>query len=258
MKNRIIGEKLAIDNAGVKEFFDKRPQKKLPYLLNYTNYQDNNPELALTRDECEVRKIKKYLNLRQGSFILDIGCGVGRWCAHVLNDIGENGLYVGVDYSENILKLAADNYKANKNAKFYQSSFQQIIKKLPQDLVNIGFDNVIINGVLMYINDDELLTTLSQVKKLLKDGGRLYLKESVGIKERLTLNNIYSAELTSSYSAIYRSIAEYQEYVQQIFTSGSYSLLHSGDMWEENAKNRRETTAYFWIIEKNKVEGKRL
>lgn len=50
----------------------------------------------------------------------------------------------------------------------------------------------------------------------------------------------------------YRSIAEYREYMQQIFTSGGYSLLHSGDMWEENAKNRRETTAYFWIIEKIK------
>lgn len=252
VENRVIGEKLAIDNAGVKEFFDKRPQKKLPYLLNYTNYQDNNPELALMRDECEVKKIKKYLNLHCGSFILDIGCGVGRWCAHVLGDIGENGLYVGVDYSENILKLAADNYKADINAEFYQSSFQQITKNLPQDLVSRGFDTVIVNGVLMYINDDELMTALSQVKNLLKDGGRLYLKESVGVKERLTLNNIYSAELTSNYSAIYRSIAEYSSYVQQLFTSGGYSLLYSGDMWGEDAKNRRETTAYFWIIEKDR------
>ena len=106
---RIKNQKIHIDDRQVKQFFDDRIKKQLPYLLNYTNYQDNHPQLALERDKYEKQKIEPFLNLQSDSMVLDIGCGVGRWGKHILSKISSKGCYTGVDYSGQILNLAREN-----------------------------------------------------------------------------------------------------------------------------------------------------
>lgn len=105
-EQRIKTNKIAIDEDDVKLFFNNRVNKNLPYLINYTNYQDKHPELALERDKYEKDRIMPFLNLQPESRILDIGCGVGRWGNHMLKILSNQGMYVGADYSGNILNLA--------------------------------------------------------------------------------------------------------------------------------------------------------
>jgi len=112
-----------------------------------------------------------------------------------------------------------------------------------------GHDLILVNGVLMYVNDDDLRACLNNVKQLLSDGGLLYIKESVSYGKRLTLDQIYSEELAHDYSAIYRSIAEYETLWDEYFPAGEgWEIVEHGEVWENALGNRRETTAYFWLV----------
>ena len=243
---RVEDERIAIDASAVKSFFDNRCKKKLPYLYNYTNYQDNHPELALKRDQWEKQIIAPLLNLQAGESVLDIGCGVGRWGQWVLE---QDACYFGVDYSQSLLNLAQEALPASECCHWLCSSFQDLLPALAQ--AGYGqqqFDKIFINGVFVYINDEEIPGCIRAADCLLKPGGRFYLREPVGREQRLTLNGIYSDELASQYSAIYRSIDEYQAlWVRYLKT---YKCIASDELWKQDLANRKETTAYYWLWEK--------
>lgn len=245
-KNRVKNERVDIDASAVKSFFDNRHKKNLRYLYNYTNYQDNHPQLALKRDQWEKKVIEPLIDLRAGECVLDIGCGVGRWGKWVQD---QGGIYFGIDYSQSLLDLAKAALPESDRCHWVCSSFQM----LPQNMAQAGygqqqFDKIFINGVFTYINDEEIPSCIQAADKLLKSRGRLYLREPVSREQRLTLNGIYSEELTSEYSAIYRSIVEYQAVWSTYLKL--YKCLAANELWKQDLANRKETTAYYWIMEK--------
>lgn len=246
---RILSEAVDINNDKVHSFFDNRVNKKLFHRYNLINYQDNNPTLALERDEQEKRKIRPFLSISENMRILDIGCGVGRWGDELVPEL-TGGIYVGVDYSEqliNIAREAAEETKTAEKRKYLVGSFQDLTDVLESNGVNEGFDLVIINGVLMYINDTDINNCMGGIGSLLNKKGMIYIKESVGINSRLTLKDIYSEELTSDYSAIYRSKNEYEDYFSRCLDE--LVLVAEGETFEDqNLHNRKETTSYFWIF----------
>lgn len=249
MGERTRGTHVLLDQDGIKEFFDGRSKKVLPHLYNYTNYQDNHPDLVLRRDRYEKQKVLPDLRIGKDTRVLDIGCGVGRWAGTVLSC---GGMYVGVDYSEPLLALARnaceEAKESNRQYEFICSSFQDICEKLPGHDAEDGFDLIIVNGVMVYINDSDLPKCMANADRLLRPAGRLYIKEPIAYGERLTLNHVYSEELSSDYSAIYRSVDEYEALWESL--GERYSMARKGDMWEDSLKNRKETGPYYWIMEK--------
>lgn len=248
--NRIIDQKVDIDITTVHNFFDNRVNKKLFHRYNLVNYQDDHPELALQRDKAEKAKILPYIKPDSSSRILDIGCGVGRWGDELVQQLSD-GIYVGVDYSQNLIdvakKAALDDNSSNKR-KYYVGSFQQIKNVLQTNGETDLFDIIIVNGVMVYINDCDVYNCINSITDLIKPNGRIYIKESVGVDSRYTLKDIYSNELTSNYSAIYRSIKEYRELFTNCFSA--YKLVSEGETFAENGlNNRKETTSYYWIYE---------
>ena len=249
MGDRVRAQNIEIDKEKTKKFFDARSKKKLPYLYNYTNYQDKSPELVLQRDSYEKHKILPVLGIEKDMRVLDIGCGVGRWAESVLS---HGGIYIGADYSESLLALAREACGAitdgGSRYDFICSSFQNLYENLPVECSAQGFDIIIVNGVMTYINDNELGKCLDNVDALLKTGGLFYGKEPVSYAERLTLNNVYSDELECDYSAIYRSVEEYEKLWAAF--GEKYVLLQKGRMYESALNNRKETGAYYWVMRK--------
>lgn len=246
---RICGENISIDERMTQEFFDNRINKKLPHRYNYVIYQDSNPQLALERDLYEKNKMCSFLKFEPEDYVLDIGCGVGRWGDEIVN-ILEKGKYIGVDYSESLLEIARESLQWPGKCELFSGSFQEIEKVLRNNNINVLFDKILINGVLMYINDTDIGTCLGSVDVILKKGGMIYIKESVGLEQRFTLKDFYSQELTSTYSAIYRSLSEYEDLLRKYFLEKGYEIITSGETWEQSQKNRKETTSYYWIIKK--------
>ncbi len=245
---RIEGRIVKIDEASTRRFFQTRTQKELPHRYNYVIYQDATPELALERDAYEKEKIKPYLRVNEDSMVLDIGCGVGRWGDEIIPQL-TSGKYIGIDFSEDFLKMAKEKLGCSGKCIFYHSSFQEAENKLYHNGYTT-FDIILINGVLMYINDEDIQACLNMVDRLTHKGSRIYIKESAGTKARFTLNNYFSKELGSQYSAIYRSLEEYNTLFQQTYFANGYRLIKSDATWKQELENRKETLSWYWIIEK--------
>jgi ubiquinone/menaquinone biosynthesis C-methylase UbiE len=241
---RVKGTRVAIDEKAVQSFFARRHEKKLPHRWNYATFQDANPDLALVRDVAEKEKILPLLDIHPGMRVLDIGCGVGRWSGDIL---AAGADYVGVDYTQSFLDIAAEAQPPTSHCTWVCSDFQHVGMALKEREIPVPFDRILINAVFMYINDEDIPKCLSETDRLLARGGRLYLRESVSHTDRLTLDGIYSEELTSNYSAIYRSIREYADYWKRYLPG--YRVLKE----DERAKElviRKETTSYAWLLQK--------
>lgn len=240
---RILGKATALDDGEIRAFFDARAKKELPCFLSYTNYQDKHPQIAIARDEDEKRRILPLLDLKAGETVLDIGCGVGRWCDAVL---AAGARYLGMDYSRPLLRLAEKAHAGQDGARFVCARFQEARAALQEEPPAWQrFDKILVNGVLMYVNDADLSVCLANVKALLKDHGMLYLKESCATSQRLTLDAVYSEEMECPYSAIYRTPAEYDAELRAHMEG--FELIEKGDAYGGALKNRKETGAYFWI-----------
>lgn len=252
MKKRIKGEQIDIDYKDTLNFFEHRgTNKTLGNKYNYVLFQDDNPELALQRDYEEKEKICTLLTWKPDEFVLDIGCGIGRWGEEIL----KKGLYyVGIDYSEHLLKIASENLK-DYIGKFQliHGNFQKFPDKLAETDAPDCFDKIFINGVCMYLNDDDLVLGLEHIGKVSGNTCEIYLKETVTLEERLTLNQFYSESLTQSYTAIYRSIEEYRNLlIQKLVEPYGFEITKEEFLFESTLRNRKETTDYYFILKRRK------
>lgn len=245
---RIYDEIIDINENEVKEFFEERAKREMPHRYNYSIYQDDNPELALKRDKYEKELISSLINFKENSYILDIGCGVGRWGdAFVSKNIKQ---YVGVDISEEFLNIARASFATygNKFA-FIKADFKNVIKVLSEYGLRTVYDYIFVNGVFLYINDSDVMPCLSIVDDLMASGGIVYIKDAIALETRLTLNSFQSKELKSSYSAIYRPERIWDRWINQAFPDARYQMVKKGPIWPEDLHNRKETKQYYWIIE---------
>ena len=108
------------------------------------------------------------------------------------------------------------------------------------------FELVFVNGVFMYLNDKDYRQALKDIHNVCAEHCELYIKESMGIVKRLTLNQIYSESLAQNYSAIYRSVKEYRQTLMEEF-SHDFSLVAEERLYEEELINREETIDYYFV-----------
>lgn len=244
MSQRIIGDKVDLDYRNIQEFFDRRGEKKkLGSKYNYVLYQDDCPELAVKRDLQEKEKISQILHLEAGQRVLDIGCGIGRWGEYLL----EKGIYyVGIDGSHKMIERAEKNLKGYSERKLIKGVFQELPGCLKMAGEEKPFELVFVNGVFMYLNDKDYRQALKDIHNVCAEHCELYIKESMGIVKRLTLNQIYSESLAQNYSAIYRSVKEYRQTLMEEFLH-DFSLVAEERLYEEELINREETIDYYFV-----------
>jgi len=70
------------------------------------------------------------------------------------------------------------------------------------------------------------------------------------VNERLSLDDFFSGDMGSNYSAIYRSIKEYTTIIRDCFLTRSYSLISCGPSWNENFEENKETCNAYWVLRK--------
>ena len=110
------------------------------------------------------QEIKDLLSeIRSGSSVLDIGFGTGR----VRQVLPTNLDYTGLDNSPELLEVAQRRYPNNK---FIQADARQL--PLPDKF----FDAVLLIAVVHhFLNKQDRMKVLSEARRVLKTGGRLYL-----------------------------------------------------------------------------------
>ena len=159
------------------------------------------------RDYNEARNfidnIVEYLDLKKGSKILDLACGIGRHSIY-LDKIGFK--VVGTDKSPNNIKKA----KASQNQSLNFLQMEMI------DNTNHKYDGIFnLFTSFGYVNHDYNLKTVKNIERQLKDNGTvvvdfmntLFVKNNLVIEETKVINDLsFKIKRRSDGKFIYKEI----------------------------------------------------
>ena len=121
--------------------------------------------IGLNIEEYRLRAVE-LLQLKQGDFVLDIGCGTGLNFGPLIQRIGPKGRIIGVDLSSKMLACAKERIKRSKwnNVELVHSDITSY--HFPE-----GVNGAISTGVFGYVTGrDKVIETISHS---LVHGGRL-------------------------------------------------------------------------------------
>ena len=247
---RIYGENTAIDSENVKSFWNNNAKKDATLksvLLGY-DFGDNSAEL---HNRKELKIVTDFINDNAppptphniiNKTVLDIGCGIGRW-AYNLKEIIKK--YDGIDFSEEFIKAANNNFKQYPEIMFYCMSAVNIDASVLVD----QYDLIIATEVSMYINDNEIEKLYNYINSFSKKDSLLYIQDTTSLLEtRLTLKDFDSKELKTKYNAIYRTKAEYEKLFEKYLPD--FILAKNGTelLLDKNSGAREETNARYWCF----------
>lgn len=236
---RIYGDKIDIDYSSARNFWNSRAKtdNSIKSVLLGTKFSKNS---GVLRNKKELSILLSCLNSSKKYDILDIGCGNGRWCNNLRKNIK---IYHGIDYSNEFIKSNQSNFSEFDNYKFFNMSITDIdISKLFNK-----YDLLIATGVLMYVNDNDIKSFFNLINNI--NPTFIYMQESVSIMPtRLTLKDFDSEELKTEYSAIYRTLDEYKNYILSLMSS--YKINKTGLLLDKQTGAREETNASYWFLER--------
>lgn len=148
--------------------FEKPPQYIVDALQNL------HPEIIKTYYGCGIIIPDCLKDLT----ILDLGCGTGHDVYLLSQFVGEQGTVIGVDMTDEQLKIAIDHEDYHKQKFGYTDSNTQFIKGYIEDLTAIGnnsIDLVISNCVVNLSKEKEKV--LREIHRVLKEGGEFYFSD---------------------------------------------------------------------------------
>jgi len=109
--------------------------------------------------------VRSALGATPGERILDVGCGPGFYVAELLDDVGPEGLILGVDSSPHMLALAGRRNAGHDNVAFREGN----ASSLPVE--DGAFDAALCVQVLEYVPDAS--GALAEMHRALRPDGRL-------------------------------------------------------------------------------------
>lgn len=241
---RVTGAPVAVDPEAVRDFFARREtHARSTHPLTSVLYQDKNPSLAEARDEVEKERLLPWLRLSPGVRLLDIACGIGRWATPAID---EGASYVGIDFAEGLLQVART---AEPRGAYRAHDLATLTHQTIRDLGRP--DRVLIAGALIYLNDPVVTQLASAIASGASIRCRLVLREPTGINERLTLEQVESSELESTYSAIYRTRTELLDLFGTPLTDAGFRLITDKDLFDGSLNNRQETRQRFYVWDRS-------
>lgn len=132
----------------------------------HDNYNEIAADFNLTRKKeiwPEIAKLAE--SVKDGDRVLDLGCGNGRLIEALKDKEIE---YLGVDNSEELIKLARENYP---NYKFIVSDILNL-----ENVESQKFDYIFCLATLQHLPSEELrIKALREMKLLLSDQGRIII-----------------------------------------------------------------------------------
>lgn len=247
---RVYDQNLDLDYAATRRFFEQRGEKIAQVgSLGAVLYQDRQPDLARRRSAHELDRIAPKLKAgRPAQSILDLGCGTGRWTA-ALADVTRH--YVGLDFCEEFLNEARRAAPLLETGQTLRYEHADLSQGLPASVQTMAFDSIIVAGVLLYLNDADARTLLQQIAARLNPQGLLYIREPLGVAQRLTLKAHYSDDLHAEYSSVYRSLDEFRVMLDDAAHGHGLSLCETDGLYPPELDNRSDTRQHYFLLQKS-------
>lgn len=178
------------------------------------------------RFHAEIQIVEELLTGvdRRGT-VLDLGCGVGYWAEAFAQQFSA---VVAVEGSSNLYRELRTRCARYTNIKSVHSN---VLSFQPEGEFSLAF----LGGLLMYLDESDVVALLSKLRKRLGPDGVILCRESTVKNNTLTLSG--------DYSVVYRSIESYRRIfknsglaVRTIERNEPYVLLQVGceliDKWK--------------------------
>jgi hypothetical protein len=111
-----------------------------------------------------------------------------------------------------------------------------------------SFDVILFIATSIYLNDKDLVQAYEEIKGLLAKGGRIYVRESVGLEKRLTLDGVWSTALSAYYSAVYRTREEYLELLRPLLSV--CDIIDERIVSDFDDDSKPETSRWYAVLRK--------
>jgi amino acid adenylation domain-containing protein len=184
----------------------------------YTTAFSDIPEVAEYVGQTESDHMFRVLKADPELEVLDLGCGFGRWAV----EFGKRcHRVVAVDFSPKMIERAHDFSRARG-----LTNIQHHVSPIQDFSSSDRFDIVLLSGVLVSIDDSQLLDTLENARQQLKPGGRIVVREIVAINNRHTLSSRIPNDPQSQHYSFYRRTNDYV----QAFEKAGMRLAYANDM----------------------------
>ena len=150
------------------------------------DYFNKKASLVFSEEEgkLEEKCLLKFIPKKNFLSILDLGCGNGRWAKVLKNKISN---YVGVDFSETFITESKKLFNNNKNFSFHCMSAEEYLSEEK-------FDIIFIIGLMTYMNDNQILKMIDNLKKMLSKSGRIIVR-NVTLAEANKGRRVYDRKL---------------------------------------------------------------
>ena len=135
-------------------------------------------------DMIDKRATFSFIQIRPGMKVLDVGCGIGRWCL----EFAKRGADItGIDISEEMIRLASDNMrKEGLDGNLVVKSSDEM------DFPDNSFDLVHCAAVLMHVTDPvKFRRSCEHIVRVARPGGQILLKEWAPRKRKESGTNIH-------------------------------------------------------------------
>ena len=154
-----------------------------------------------------------------------------------------------IDFSEELIEIA-NSRNTKKNFSFLEGAANEtetVLKRNGKGTYNV----VLLIGILMYVNDSDMVSALEQVVRSCGEHALICIREPIGMAERLTLKEFFSDELKDNYNAIYRTRQELMDFFRETFLKNNFRISEEGFLFEgDTLNNRKETAQYYYILKR--------
>lgn len=136
------------------------------------NYDSMNSIISFNRHLSWRKDVVKRMEIVPGTKALDVCTGTGDWAISLAEAVGSEGQVTGLDFSENMLKVAENKKLAKQipNVTFLHGNAMELpFKEDTFDYVTIGFG-------LRNVPDYE--TVLREMHRVVKPGGKVVCLET--------------------------------------------------------------------------------
>ena len=182
-------------------FWENQSLKKYSFIHSVSNLS-NDKHFSIEKSNKEMEKIQELLFSKNRTYnsCIEIGAGSCQW-TYFLSKISKRVL--ATDTSKGMLDLGKE-YTNKKKPKNQVDFFYGDICNI-ENPPNSPYDLVFISGLILYLSKLQFFKLTEFISKNTKTDSDLILREPVGINKEYILENIYSEELKTNYSALYRT-----------------------------------------------------
>lgn len=136
------------------------------------NYDAMNSVISFKRHIAWRKSVMKKMDVKKGAQALDVCTGTGDWAISMSQAVGENGHVTGLDFSQNMLKVAEEKKTAQN---IDQLNF------IHGDAMNLPFEDNQFDYVTIGFglrNVPDYLQVLKEMHRVVKPGGKVVCLET--------------------------------------------------------------------------------